>query len=360
MVDTLLIAGGGTGGHIFSGIAVAQSWVEHGGKVVFVGTHRGQEGKIVPEYGFELRFIKVGRFKGGSILNKLWTLLGLPFAMIRACQILKREKPVAVLGIGGYASGPTIMAAWMMGLYTAVLDQNVHPGLTNRILGKIVKKVFVSFPATKKFFSKKKTSLTGNPVRTKVQCSDYKVPTNDFCLFVFGGSQGASVLNQKFLEAAARLPNLWQEFEIYHQAGVNDIEKIKIFYKENRIRATVSSFFDNINEIYEKAHLVICRAGAGTVTELAMSGRPAILIPYPFAADDHQKKNADFFVQAHAAWMIEQRNLTGERLAEKIYSLRKHPQELEAYAHAMKQLAKPDAAKAIVGALLQKGEDLKH
>lgn len=351
MSKKLLIAGGGTGGHIFPGIAIAQEWIKNGGDVLFVGTPLGQEVKLVPQAGFTLKLLNVGQLKGHGILRKIKTLLGLPKAFWQALMILKQEKPDAVLGIGGYASGPLCLMASFLRKNTAVTDQNAQPGITNRILGKFVKQVFLSFEKSTAFFQKKKTKITGNPVRSQISWHPYAAPKDKLCLFVFGGSQGAVSINQNFLQALERLQDKWQNLEITHQAGKTDIENVKSFYDKHTIPATVSSFFDNMDEVYQKSHLVICRSGAGTVTELATSGRPALFIPYPFAADNHQLKNAEVFVEAGAAWLVEQKDLSPEVLEKRIRHCFANPEELKEKAERMKTLAKPDAAREIVKAL---------
>lgn len=353
MSKKLLIAGGGTGGHVFPGVAVAERWQAQGGGVTFVGTERGKEKEILPKYGFNVKYISVGSLKGGKFFSKLKTLWQLPKAMCQSFKVIREVNPDLILGIGGYASGPTLVAAWMKRKETAILDQNAQPGFTNRVLGKLVKKVFISFAESRIFFPQGKVVLTGNPLRSQISFSDYEIPENDFCIFVFGGSQGAKALNENFLDAMNRLPELWDKMRIWHQARAEEVEFIRRFYEERKIQAVVKAFFDNMNELYQKAHLVICRAGAGTVTELAMSGRPSLLIPYPYAADDHQKKNAQVLEKHGAAWIMEQHELTGEKLAAKILELKNNPRELERAAKAAKELAKPNAAKEIVDELLK-------
>ncbi len=347
----LIIAGGGTGGHIFPGIAVAEEWRRRGGKALFVGTPAGQEGKLVPQYGFDLKMLKVGRLKGGSFFTKLKTLLSLPVSIVRSLMIIKRAKPSVVLGIGGYASGPASIAAWLMHKPLAVMDQNVQPGITNRMLGKLAKRVFVSFIESEKFFGKGKIFLSGNPIRSRIAPVVYEAPQTKICLFIFGGSQGALTLNENVLLAIDELKAFWSRFEIYHQATTGDLAKVEEFYKERNILATVKSFFDDMSALYAKAHLVICRSGAGTLTELALCGRPAILVPYPFAADDHQKKNALVFVRAGAALVFDQKELSGKILAEAILKLVTQPDELCKMAEKMRSLAKPQAAQMITDEL---------
>jgi UDP-N-acetylglucosamine--N-acetylmuramyl-(pentapeptide) pyrophosphoryl-undecaprenol N-acetylglucosamine transferase len=350
---TLLIAGGGTGGHIFSGIAVAEVWTKQGGEVLFVGTALGQESRLVPEYGFRLKLIKVGRLKGGGIIGKLRTFCGLPKAMWQARKILKKAGPDYVFGMGGYASGPTLFMARLMGLKTAIIEQNAYPGFTNRVLGKFVHHVFLAFPECSRHFSKEKRIVSGNPLRGSIEHREYIRSQEKFTLFLFGGSQGARKLNEIFIMALKKLPALWDKLAIYHQAREEDLATIQEFYKENAIEATVETFFTKMSEIYQQAHLVICRAGAGTVTELALSGRPSILVPYPYAADDHQTKNAAILATHGAATLMDEKNLTAERLAEKIYEFYNDQSLLEGMAERAHQLAKPNAAEDIVDKFMQ-------
>lgn len=352
MGKKLLIAGGGTGGHIFPGIAIAEEWRRQGGEVVFVGTPRGQEGEIVPKHGFELKLLKVGSLKGAGLFKKLKTLAGLPAAIFASYKILRHEKPSVVLGIGGYASGPLCFAAALTGKKTAITDQNVHPGITNRILGKIVDRIFLSFAASLAFFSPRKVVVTGNPVRTGITPAPYLAPKDELRLFIFGGSQGAVSLNENCTKAIDLLQDLWPKLKITHQAGKTDFEALTEFYKSRGLNATVSRFFDDMNALYKDAHVVICRSGAGTMTELALAGRPAIFVPYPFAADNHQVRNAELFVDEDAAWMIEQKNLNPEWLAQKFRSFLMDPAELVEKAEAMRKLAKPEAARVIVKELM--------
>lgn len=348
----LLIAGGGTGGHIFPGIAIAEEWRRRGGEVLFVGTRQGQEGKLVPQNGFALKFLDVGSIKGGGIGKKIKTIAGLPRALCQARGLLKSERPDAVLGIGGYASGPLCLAAAMACGNTAVTDQNVQPGLTNRILGKFVKKVFLSFESSAAFFPRRKIVITGNPVRSQISYHEYSAPQEVLNVFVFGGSQGATALNDGFLQALDDAKDLWSRLSIVHQAGKDDFETIEAFYRERGIRAVVARFFDDMDARYREAHVVICRSGAGTMTELALSGRPAVFVPYPYAADDHQTKNAALFVENGAAWMIAQKDLRAADLAAMLRDFLAHPEALVMKAKAARSLAKPDAAKLIVDELM--------
>lgn len=353
----LVIAGGGTGGHIFPGIAVAQEWQKRGGSVTFVGTPMGKEKELVPAAGFELRLLKVGRLKGSGLWARFKTVLGLPGSLVKAWHLLRAEKPDRVLGVGGYASGPVCVAARLMGIFTAIVDQNARPGLTNRLLAKMVKRVYISFDESRVFFPAKKIRYTGNPVRAVIGTTVYEPPADRFCLLIMGGSQGAVGMNAHVIRAIGRLKGLWGRLTVFHQAGKTDRNEIEAFYSQCGIQATVRTFYDNIAELYNKAHLVISRAGAGSVTELAVSGRPAILIPYPFAADDHQRKNAEVFVKHGAAWLVPQDEHLSEGLARLLEAVSENPAELATRAQRMRELARPGATRDLVDDLLRKGNE---
>lgn len=343
---TLLIAGGGTGGHIFSGVAVAEKWQDLGGRVEFVGTPRGKESEYVPKEGFQLHLIPVGRLKGTGVLQKIKTLLSIPKALIKAYQLIKQIKPKVILGIGGYASGPVCLMGRLMGYPTAVIDQNAYPGLTNRTLGKIAHQVFLSFKESERFFNSKKVKITGNPIRSKVSPHPYPSEAG-LNLFIFGGSQGAVGMNQKVMDAIDQLKDNWDELSVTHQAGKTDLDKVKKFYQDRKIKANVDRFFWDIDSEYKKAHLVICRSGAGTVTEMAIAGRPAVFIPFPYAADNHQFHNAKAYVEAGGAWCFEQKDLSSKALADLLIQCLKSKEDLISRAEKMKSLARPQAAEDV-------------
>lgn len=349
----LLIAGGGTGGHIFPGIAVAEEWRRRAGDVVFVGTPHGQEGLLVPRHGFGVKLINVGSLKGAGFMRKLRTIAGLPGALRASRGILRREKPDVVLGIGGYASGPLCLMAALQGVRTAITEQNVLPGMTNRMLGRFVKKIFVSFGDSVRFFPTRKTVVTGNPVRAEISFKPYEPPRGELRVFVFGGSQGAAAINAAFTAALDLVKDLWPKLNIVHQASRVDLGTLQDFYATRGLSASVQAFFDDMNAIYQKAHVVICRSGAGTVTELAIAGRPAVFVPYPFATDDHQTANARAAVAVGGGLMIGQKSLTPETFATILRGCVARPEELARMAEDMRKLAKPEAAKEIVDQLME-------
>ncbi|MBU0506979.1 undecaprenyldiphospho-muramoylpentapeptide beta-N-acetylglucosaminyltransferase [bacterium] len=347
----LLITGGGTGGHVSPGIAVAQEWVKQGGKVVFVGTKQGQESSMVPHAGFDLRCLRISQFKSGGLVKKIMTLIQLPFAVFSACRIIIKEKPALILGTGGYVSGPTCLAGFLMKKPIAIQDQNARPGITNRFLGRLAQKVFTTFSQSHAFFNKNKICHTGNPIRAQLKQIPYTTHQEILNIFITGGSQGAVGMNKLIMEAIDHIKDLWPRLNITHQTAKTDINEVTDFYKNRSIQADVKSFFNDMQTHYATAHVVICRAGASTVTELALSGRPAIFIPYPYAADDHQKKNALAVTHVEGGWIIDQLKDEPKKLAELVEKVYNHPEKLNKKAVNIQKLAKPDAAKEIVNEL---------
>ncbi|MBI4411827.1 MAG: undecaprenyldiphospho-muramoylpentapeptide beta-N-acetylglucosaminyltransferase, partial [Deltaproteobacteria bacterium] len=348
----LIVAGGGTGGHLFSGLAVAEEWVSRGFEVLFVGTPKGLEKDLVPRFGYRLELINVLSLKGSGFFLKLKTLAGVPRALVKSRRLLKKEKPDLVLGIGGYASGPMVVAAKLKGIPTAVIDQNSVPGLTNRWLGKWVDRVFLMFEESASWFGPEKVRITGNPVLKKLKKEALGQGNPRDILLICGGSQGAHAINEKFIQVVGDIRQKYPDLKIVHQTGAADYEWVSKEMREKRIEAVVAPFFDNLQDYYRRAKLVVARAGAGTLTELALFGVPSILIPYPFAADEHQKKNADIFVRHGGAEMILQRDLTPHGLAEKIEAFLTDPERLKEMSRKARSLAKPDAAKKIVDELM--------
>lgn len=353
MNKTLIIAGGGTGGHIFPGLAVAEAWKDAGGKVFWAGSDLGKEKVYVPENGIELFIIPVSRVKGKGILGKLVTLTKLPGAIFKAMRVLKKIKPDVVLGVGGYASFAMTMAAFLKRVPVAIAEQNAYAGLTNRVLSKFSKKIFLSFEDEYQQFSAKKVDVVGNAIRANIQTKPYPENQNPFCIFITGGSLGAVALNENIRKALQLLAPFWSRLKIVHQVGENDFETSKKDYQNmSGLNVVCEKFFTDMHKQYEQAHLIICRAGASTATEIALSGRPALFVPYPYAADDHQTKNANYYVKRHAALMVQQKDLRPDWLAEKIEDFLANPEELKTLAENIKKVAKPHAATKIKEGLL--------
>ena len=346
----LMIAGGGTGGHLFPGIAIAEELrAQHPDAAVrFVGTKRGIEARVVPAQGWELDTIEVSGLKTVGLLGALRGVLRLPRALWQARRVLKAFRPDAVIGVGGYASGPVVLMARLRGIPTAICEQNSIPGLTNKILGKLVRRVFLAFEETRRFFKAKKILMTGNPVRRELvaKLRAGRAPDADrLHVLVCGGSLGAVAVNELASEALIALAKE-RPLAIVHQTGDKDADKIRARYADAGVAADVSAFITDMASAYLGADLIVCRAGATTVAELAIAGKPAIFVPYPFAADDHQTRNAREMAERGAALCFPQAELTADKLADAIRSL--DPARRTAMSTAMQAFAKPEAAGAVV------------
>jgi len=345
----ILFAGGGTGGHLFSGIAVAEEIRRQYPKaeVLFVGTPLGLESNIVPKAGFQLELIKATPLKGSGLLLRLRSLFRLPQAYVQSKKILKRFKPDIVIGIGGYASGPVTLAAHFQGIFTAIIEQNAHPGFTNRQLARFVDRVFLSFKRAGEFFDPKKTVLSGNPVRLFSSEKAISSP-GKFTVFVMGGSQGAHVLNESVVAALPRMKSSASRLHFIHQTGTKDFTRVKDTYEANGFSADVFSFREDLSDAYSRSVLALCRAGAGTITELTLHGLPAILVPYPYAADDHQLHNANVMVKEGAAELVLNKDLNGALVAERILYYMDEPELLKKMGEKASHLARPHAAREVL------------
>ncbi len=347
----MLIAGGGTGGHVFPGIALAEEVVTRhpANDVVFVGTARGLEAKIVPAAGFPIELIDVKGLKGKGLGGALLGLLLIPLAFVQSWRILRRWRPDVVIGVGGYASGPVVLAAWTMRIPTAVQEQNAIAGFTNRLLGRLVEAAFTAFPEAARHFPRRKVYQLGNPIRRKLM-ENYMRPETEHdrpCLLVFGGSQGAHALNMRVIEALPHLADMRDQLRITHQTGARDRDYVEKGYRACGFDPDVREFIDDMSAAYAESDLVLCRAGATTLAELTVCKKPAILVPFPAAADNHQVTNAKSLVDAGAAVMLEEKDLTGELLANEVRSILAHPERRERMARAAGRLGSPQAAKEI-------------
>jgi UDP-N-acetylglucosamine--N-acetylmuramyl-(pentapeptide) pyrophosphoryl-undecaprenol N-acetylglucosamine transferase len=336
-------------------MAIAEAFVEKekGNEVLFIGTEKGIEAKVLPGGRFPLRTIRARPIQGRSLLEKVKAIWGLPVAISEACTILKEFQPQLVLGVGGYASGPTLLAASLLGMKRAIQEQNVMPGMTNRILKWFSHRIFVSFEEAKKYFPKKKTMLTGNPIRkeflTALRKDKGRGEKKDrFTLLIFGGSAGAHRINRAMIEALGYLQGMKSSIKIVHQTGKEDFDFVSEEYHEKGFEAVVKPFFEDIATYYKISDLVICRSGASTVAELAVCGKAALLIPYPYAAHDHQLINAKKLVDLGAARMILDQELNGRMIAQAVLYLHGHPEERAKVEEAIQRLARPRAAEEIV------------
>lgn len=345
----VLIAGGGTGGHLFSGVAVARVLRREGGHDIrFVGTRRGIEARVLPPEGWPVTFITVGGLKRMGPLATIKNLLKLPWSMIQSLWLVLRVWPDVVLGVGGYASGPVLLAAWLLFRPTAIIEQNSRPGVTNRILGRLVRVVVTHFSQAESFFPPGKVRRLGNPVRMSPE--DLAGRGRDagggegLNILITGGSQGAQALNRTVVEALPLLGEEARRLHIRHQCGERDVEGLQAAYAAAGVSARVDAFIDDMAGAYLEADLVIARAGAGTVTELGIVGRAALFVPLPTAADDHQTTNAAELVEAEAAWMIPQASFSAHWLADFLRPLIADPAPLRARAARARDIGKPDAA----------------
>jgi UDP-N-acetylglucosamine--N-acetylmuramyl-(pentapeptide) pyrophosphoryl-undecaprenol N-acetylglucosamine transferase len=347
----LLLAAGGTGGHLFPGIAVAEAMQQTvGAQVLFVGTANGMETEVIPRLGFDLRLIPAEQLRGRNwwgILHAVWAAV---CALGAAWRVVCEFTPDVIFSIGGYASGPTVLVGWARRVPCVLLEPNAIPGLTNRLLGRLARRVCVGFPVTARFFPAQKAVCTGNPVRWSAAPAQSlpRRQTATFSLLVFGGSAGARHLNQTVPQALALLTQQGMRLSIVHQTGKADHAAVSTTYEQLGVHATVVPFIDNMQEVYATADVVICRAGATTLAELTVLGKPAILIPYPYAVDDHQRANAEVLVQAGAALMILNAELTPERLRREIEGLITDRARLAAMAQASATLGRPGATDAVV------------
>ncbi|AKU91863.1 undecaprenyldiphospho-muramoylpentapeptide beta-N-acetylglucosaminyltransferase [Vulgatibacter incomptus] len=347
----VVIAGGGTGGHLFPGIALAEEVVTRhpSNDVLFVGTARGIEARVVPQSGFKLELIDVTGVKGRGLKGLIGGLLRLPAAVLRCMTILREYQADVVVGVGGYASFPMVFAGFLRGMPTAIQEQNALPGLTNRLLGKIARTVFISFDEAARFFPKDKVHNVGNPIRKALMENFLRPqePHERFRILIFGGSQGAHAINVAAIDAARKLAPMRDKLEILHQTGAADREFTRKGYADAGVRAEVVEFIDDMSRAYATSNLVICRSGATTLSELTVCKKAAILVPFPYAADNHQEVNARSLVEKGAAVMIRQPELDGERLASEISSLMEDPSRLKKMERAAGLLGRPEAAKEI-------------
>jgi UDP-N-acetylglucosamine--N-acetylmuramyl-(pentapeptide) pyrophosphoryl-undecaprenol N-acetylglucosamine transferase len=345
----VVIAGGGTGGHLYPGIAVAHALRRRDPRthLSFVGTARGIEARIVPQEGFELDLIRSAGLKGKSAGAVARGMGLLPLSALDAWQVLSRRRPDLVIGVGGYSSGPVVALAAMRGIPTLLLEQNATPGLTNRWLARLVDAAGVTYESSLRFFHGH-GFVSGNPVREAFLAITPKPVTGgERRVLVFGGSQGAHAINQAMVAAAAHVRDIPGTCFIVHQTGERDYEAVKAGYASAGIEADVQAFISDMPRQMADADLVVARAGATTLAELTAAGRAAILIPFPHATDDHQRANARTIEAAGAAVMLEEKDLTGERLAADLRVLLTDDQRRQAMAMRARGLARPDAAEVI-------------
>jgi UDP-N-acetylglucosamine--N-acetylmuramyl-(pentapeptide) pyrophosphoryl-undecaprenol N-acetylglucosamine transferase len=344
----LLIAGGGTGGHVFPALAIAQEWLSRGNEreVVLVGTQRGIEMKLVPQAGLPLETLRVAGLKGKGGATLLRNLAMLAPAMLDARRVLRKHKPVAAFGVGGYAAGPMLLATWLGRVPNIIFEPNAEPGFTNRVLARISTRIATGYELSARDWGKKAV-VTGCPVRSEFFSISPRRPGKPFRLLVTGGSQGALPINRVFVDAMDRLAARKNELAIVHQTGQRDYNAVRTAYARREINAEVVPFLTNMAERFAWADVIVCRAGAITAAEIAAAGRAAIFIPFGRATDSHQLRNAQEMTRAGAGRLISEAELTAESLTGEIFSLLNQPQEIEKLSTAARGLARPYAARDI-------------
>ncbi|MDD2898084.1 MAG: undecaprenyldiphospho-muramoylpentapeptide beta-N-acetylglucosaminyltransferase [Desulfuromonadaceae bacterium] len=361
----LIIAGGGTGGHLFPGIAVAEEFLSRdpANEVLFVGTERGIEASAVPAAGHRLELISAAGIRGKGSLSQLKGATMMVYGYAQSRKILKSFRPDIVLGVGGYASLPMVLAARGMAIPRFVHEQNAIPGLTNRLLARFANKVFVTLEESARYFPAVKTQLTGNPLRRQildvVKAISLSHPPvgarsdNSFRLFVFGGSQGAHAINTAVIQALPLLQSSRCNVSFTHQTGEKDYAEVSEAYRQAGVEARVSAFISDMASEYAAADLIICRAGATTIAEITACGKACLFIPFPYAVDDHQRRNAEALLKKDACFMMLEQELSGTSLAESIITLANDPDLVQRTGEAALSLARLDPAKIIVDEMLK-------
>lgn len=342
-----ILAGGGTGGHVIPALAIAQQLQkDYSAEVLFIGTARGIENRLVPAAGFPLRLVQVGALKNVSVATRMKTAFDLPRAVWHAQRILADFRPDIVIGVGGYASGPAMLAAVLRRIPTLVFEPNFVPGFANRLVAPLVSGAAVHFAETGRYF--RRCEVTGVPVREAFfQTANSNSADLRPTLLVFGGSQGAHAINQVVMDSVAQLRTRIPGIHIVHQTGERDYNDAEVAYANLGGSVEAHRFIDDMPGSFARASLLICRSGASTVAEVTAAGKPAIFVPFPRAADDHQKRNAEALQRAGAAIMLEELNLTRDTLVETVSSLFSEPSRLEQMGEAARKLSHPSAARDI-------------
>jgi UDP-N-acetylglucosamine--N-acetylmuramyl-(pentapeptide) pyrophosphoryl-undecaprenol N-acetylglucosamine transferase len=356
---TVVIAGGGTGGHLYPGIAVARELLARhpDARISFAGTAKGIESRVLPREGFALDLIRSGGLKGKSLIDRLRGAALVPLGLVDALRIVSNRRPHLVIGVGGYSAGPVVLVAALRGVPTMLLEQNAVPGLTNRLLAGRVRAAAVTFESTQAFFGAK-AFVSGNPVRpeffeTVESAAESRPATGITRVLVFGGSQGAHAINVAMVGAAAELAAGEPHVHVTHQTGERDVAMVGAAYKEAGLPSEVAPYLYDMGHQLGRADVVVCRAGATTLAEITAAGKAAILIPLPTATDDHQRKNADALAAAGAADVLLQQELIGPVLARRILALAADGDKRTRMAAAARRLARPDAARVIVDRALE-------
>jgi len=348
----VIIAGGGTGGHVFPAVAIAGEFLERPDvqDILFIGTEKGLEARVLRDMGFTLRTINVEGVKGRGVAQMIVSLLKIPRSITQSVSILRNFRPDIVLGVGGYASGPAVIAAHFMGIKTAIAEQNALPGFTNRILGRFVDKIFLSFPDKENRFTESKVVVTGNPVRREFAkgIKNFRKKGKRFSILIFGGSQGAHTINRMVTESITYLEDMRDRLVITHQTGKEDFDEVSAVYRDRGVNAGIYPFITDMSSAYGSADLLICRAGATSIAEITATGKASVLIPYPFAVGNHQELNARVLADAGAAEVILENRLDGEILAGVIRRFADSPETIRSMEEESEKLGNVKAAERIV------------
>jgi UDP-N-acetylglucosamine--N-acetylmuramyl-(pentapeptide) pyrophosphoryl-undecaprenol N-acetylglucosamine transferase len=353
----VLIAGGGTGGHVIPALAIARELRDaHGAEVRFVGTARGLETRLVPEAAFRLDLVRSGQLKNVSLATRLRTAIDLPLGVMECVRLLREFRPQVIVGVGGYASGPAMLAAVLLRVPTLAFEPNAVPGLANRLVGRWVSAAAVNFAQTQRYF--RNARVTGIPVRAEFFAIGPKPTAAPPRLLIFGGSQGARVLNEAMPKIARRLLEQFANLEIVHQAGGRHAESTAEAYARDGLsgqqRVRVEPYLDDMPGEFAAADLLLCRSGASTMAELGAAGRASLLVPFALAADDHQRKNAEAFREAGAARMLTEAELAGPaRMLDELTKLLADPAMLRAMGARARALSRPDAAQQIAAMVVE-------
>ena len=351
MKKRVVIAGGGTGGHLYPGIALARALTRNDMdiEISFVGTQKGLEAKVLPQEGFNLKTILSAGLLGKKKIARWVSWCKLPISTAQSMSFLLRKRPGLVVGVGGYASGPLVLSAWVLRIPILIHEQNCIPGMTNKWLGKIADKIAVSFKDSSAMFPKEKVEVTGNMIREEFCKPKEEFPQNNgpFRVLVLGGSQGAHSINMAMVEALQFLSQQKLDLHITHQTGETDLEMVNMQYKKNHFPADVRPFIDDIEDQYRKASLVICRAGATTLAEVTACGKMSILVPFPHATHNHQVKNARILEAANAGEIVLDEELSGLRIAKSIIQAMEEPKGLKIMEENSYKLGNRDATEKV-------------
>jgi UDP-N-acetylglucosamine--N-acetylmuramyl-(pentapeptide) pyrophosphoryl-undecaprenol N-acetylglucosamine transferase len=360
----VVIAGGGTGGHLYPGVAVARELLSRAAdtRVSFAGTASGIESRVLPREGFQLDLIRSGGLKGKALFDWLGSAALVPASLVGAWRVISARRPDLVIGVGGFSSGPLVLVAALRGVPTMLLEQNAVPGLTNRLLAGAVRSAAVTFESSRVYFGSK-AFVSGNPVRPEFfavagsGCDARELTSNDHAsvtrVLVFGGSQGAHAINVAMVEAAVQLAEGGPHLRLTHQTGERDVEMVRTAYAQAGLPAVVEPFLYDMGRQLGQADLIVCRAGATTLAEIAAAGKAAILVPLRTATDDHQRRNAEAFAAEGAAEVVLECGALGAVLAERLLALSGDAVRRRRMREAARSLARPDAARLIVDRALE-------